>query len=115
MFFEKTKATTTIGFIRAHKHVISRVITFSLVAFGAFWLSWGEAGPFYFLLLFALFVMLIAGQLFWIRRVLDIGERFIPGKPRRAWSRLSRLLSTCSSLLTTSPFGTARAGAIRPI
>jgi uncharacterized protein len=30
-------------------------------------------------------VMLIASQLFWIRRVLDLGERFIPGKPRRAW------------------------------
>jgi len=29
--------------------------------------------------------MLFAGQLFWIPRVLDIGERFIPGKPRRAW------------------------------
>jgi len=42
-------------------------------------------GPFYFLLFFAIFVMLIASQLFWIRRVLDLGERFIPGKPRRAW------------------------------
>lgn len=29
--------------------------------------------------------MLIASHLFWIRRVLDLGERFIPGKPRRAW------------------------------
>jgi predicted MPP superfamily phosphohydrolase len=26
-----------------------------------------------------------ASQLFWIRRVVDLGERFIPGKPRRAW------------------------------
>ena len=42
-------------------------------------------GPFYFLLFFAILVMLIASQLFWIRRVLDLGERFIPGKPRRAW------------------------------
>src|SRR5712692_10841004 len=30
-------------------------------------------------------VMLIASQFFWIRRVLDLGERFIPGRPRRAW------------------------------
>jgi len=76
-----------ISFFRAHKPVISRVITFSLVAFGAFWLtpSWSEVGPFYFLLFFAIFVMLIASQLFWIRRVLDLGERFIPGKPQRAW------------------------------
>jgi uncharacterized protein len=76
-----------ISFFRVYKPVISRVITFSLVAFGSFWLapSWSEVGPFYFLLFFAIFVMLIASQLFWIRRVLDLGERFIPGKPRRAW------------------------------
>jgi len=74
---------TTISFLRAHK----RAITFSLVAFCALWLtpSWREVGPFYFLLFFAIFVMLIASQLFWIRRVLDLGERFIPGKPGRAW------------------------------
>jgi hypothetical protein len=73
-----------ITFLRAHKHVISRVmITFSLIAFGALWLSW--CGPFRCLLVYALLVMLFAAQLFWIRRVIDIGERFIPGKPRRAW------------------------------
>jgi uncharacterized protein len=32
-----------------------------------------------------IFVVLIASQIFWIRRTLDLGERFIPGKPRRAW------------------------------
>jgi hypothetical protein len=67
-----------IGLIRAHKHVISRVtITFSLIAFGALWLSW--CGPVRCLLVYALLVMLFAAQLFWNRRVLDIGERFIPG------------------------------------
>jgi len=34
---------------------------------------------------FLLFVLLIVSQLFWIRLVLDLGERFIPGKPRRIW------------------------------
>jgi len=29
--------------------------------------------------------MLIASQFFWIRRVVDVGERFLPGKSRRAW------------------------------
>jgi predicted MPP superfamily phosphohydrolase len=76
-----------ISFFRAHKPVISRVITFSLVAFGAFWLapSWSEVGPFGFLFFFALFVMLIVSQIFWVGCVVDLGERFIPGKPRRAW------------------------------
>ena len=72
-----------ITVLRAHK----RVITFSLVALCAFWLtpSWREVGPFLFLLLFAIVVMFAASQLFWIRCVLDLGQRFIPGKPRRAW------------------------------
>jgi predicted MPP superfamily phosphohydrolase len=35
--------------------------------------------------LFLLLSLFIASQLFWIRRVVDLGERFIPGKPRRAW------------------------------
>jgi predicted MPP superfamily phosphohydrolase len=39
----------------------------------------------YFLPYFIVFVTLIFSQLFWIGRVLDIGERFIPGKPRRIW------------------------------
>jgi hypothetical protein len=73
-------ATTMISFLRAHK----RVITFTLVALCAFWLtpSWSEAGPFYFVLAFVLFLMLIGGQLFWIGRIVGLGERFIPGKPR---------------------------------
>jgi uncharacterized protein len=73
-----------LSFFRAHKHV--SVITFSWVAFCGFRLipNWRE-GPFYFLFFSALFVTLIASQLFWIRRVLDLGERFIPGKPRRVW------------------------------
>jgi len=69
-----------ITFLRAHK----RVITLSLVALCAFWLSpsWSEAGPFDFLLFFAINVMLIASQLFWIRRVRELGERLIP---RKGW------------------------------
>jgi predicted MPP superfamily phosphohydrolase len=33
----------------------------------------------------ALLLIFIASQIFWIGRILDLGERFIPGKPRRAW------------------------------
>ncbi len=40
-------------------------------------------GDFFALIFFALLLILIASQLFWIARILDLGERFIPGKPRR--------------------------------
>jgi uncharacterized protein len=82
VFFKQPKmATTMLSIVRAHK----RGITFLLVAFCAFWLSRGELHHPYFLPHFAMFVTLIFSQLFWIRRVLDLGERFIPGKPRRIW------------------------------
>jgi len=34
---------------------------------------------------FALLLIFIASQFFWIGRILDLGERFIPGKPQRVW------------------------------
>src|SRR2546428_13308790 len=40
---------------------------------------------FFGLSLFALFLIFIASQIFWIGRILDLGVRLIPGKPRRAW------------------------------
>ena len=40
---------------------------------------------FFGLSLFALLLIFIASQIFWIGRILDLGERFIPGKPRRVW------------------------------
>ena len=64
-----------ISFFRAHK----RTITILLVVLCAFWLSPRFDSE--FLLFFGIFVLLIVSQLFWIRRALDLGERFIPGKP----------------------------------
>ena len=75
------KTATMITFLKSHK----RVITFSLVAMCALWLSRGIVHRSYFLPYFAVFVTLIFSQLFWIARILDIGERFIPGNPRRIW------------------------------
>jgi len=40
---------------------------------------------FFGLSLFALLLFFIASQLFWIGRTLDVAERLISGKPRRAW------------------------------
>ncbi|MGH7517019.1 MAG: metallophosphoesterase [Gemmatimonadales bacterium] len=72
-----------IGFLRAHKRVIVWLL---VLAYAAFLLIHpDEFGRINDLLFLALLVMLIASQIFWIRRILDLGERFIPGKPRRAW------------------------------
>jgi len=81
--FPGTKMARTISFLRAYK----RVIVFGLVfAYAAFLLihpdEFGRIVDQFFL---AILVMLIASQLFWIRRVLDLGERFLPGKPRRVF------------------------------
>src|SRR5713226_2429513 len=82
-YFSGTKMARIISFFRPY----TRVILFLLVfAYSVFLLIHpDEDGRFLDLFHFALLVMLIASQFFWIRRVLDLGERFIPGKPRRAW------------------------------
>src|SRR5438445_13150075 len=33
----------------------------------------------------ALLLIFIASQIFWIGRLVDVGERFIPRRPRRVW------------------------------
>ncbi len=79
--FPGTKLARMISFLQAYK----RVIVFGLVfAYSAFRVAHpDEDGRFGDLFFIAVFVMLIAGQLFWIRRAIDLGERFLPGKPRR--------------------------------
>ena len=76
-----------IRFFSAHKRV--SVIIFSWVALCAFVLipNWRE-GPFYFLFFSTLFVTLIASQLFWIPRVVGLGERFIHGRRWRVCVRV---------------------------
>jgi len=37
------------------------------------------------LILFALLLVFIASQIFWIGRILDLVEWFLPGEPRRVW------------------------------
>ncbi len=82
-YFSGTKMARMISFFRAYKRAI---VFLSIFAYSVFLLIHpDEFGRSIDLLLLALLVMLIAIQSFWIRRVLDLGERFIPGKPRRAW------------------------------
>ena len=82
-----------IPFFRAHR----RLITFLLVAFCAFRLtpSWSEVGLFGFLFFFALFVMLIVSQIFWVGRVVDLWGAIHPRKaaPRLAYGHCECCLS----------------------
>ena len=41
--------------------------------------------PRFDLILLALLLIFIASQIFWLGRLVDVGERFIPGRPRRVW------------------------------
>jgi len=78
-----TKVARTVSFLRAYKR---RIVCSLVFAYAAFLLMHpDEEGRAFDLIFFALLVMLIASQLFWIRRIVDVGERFLPGKPRRAW------------------------------
>ena len=77
-----TNMAKMINFYRAHKRAS---VFLSIFAFCAYPLI--DYGKFPAIrVVFRLFlVMLIASQFFWIRRSLDLWERFIPGKLRRAW------------------------------
>ena len=82
-----TKMARMISFLRAHKRL--NVIIFSWVVFCAFVLipNWRE-GPFYFLFFSVLFLTMIGSQVFWIPRVVGLGEQFIRGKSARTCLRI---------------------------
>jgi len=66
------------------------IILLLILALATFLIVYPDRGSPDFLVVFDLFVIallliFIASQFFWIGRILDLGERFIPGKPRRAW------------------------------
>ena len=76
-----------INFVRAHKRL--SVIIFLWVVFCGFVLIPNlREGPFYFLFFSALFVTMIASQVFWIPRVVGLAERFILGKAARVCLRI---------------------------
>jgi len=72
-----------VRFLRGYKRSIIWSVVFAWASFRV--VHPDEDGRFFDLLFIALVVMLVASQLFWLRHILDLGERFIPGKPRRAW------------------------------
>ncbi len=58
------------------------IILLLIIALAAVPIAYGD---YFDLITLALLLLFIASQVFWIGRILDLGERLIPGKPRRAW------------------------------
>ncbi len=73
------------SFLRAFRRLIAhwRALVLLLVLAPA--ASLVIQGDFFDQITFALLLIFIASQIFWIGGILDLGERFIPGKPRRGW------------------------------
>jgi len=66
----------------AHRGVIVLLLIFAFCVYPL--IDLGKFGPTR-VAFRVILVMFIASQFFWIRRALDLGERFIHGKPRRVW------------------------------
>jgi hypothetical protein len=85
VFFRKRRtATILISFFKAHKRLSIIFALWAVLCSLILLPNWRE-GPFYLLFFSSLFLMLVASQVFWVVRFVDLGERFLPGKPRRAW------------------------------
>jgi len=82
-YISGTKMERMLSFLRAYKRGIVSSLVFAYAAF--LLIHPDEEGRAFDLIFFALLVTLIASPLFWIRRIVDVGERFLPGKPGRAW------------------------------
>jgi len=76
-----------VSFVAVYQHVVVhwRVISLLMIlaCFAFLIVRFGEDIRFV-LIGFALLLIFIASQIFWIGRILDLVDRFIPGEPRRA-------------------------------
>jgi hypothetical protein len=73
---------SVVGFPAVYQRVVAhwRGITLLLIlALGTFLIAHAE-----FFLLFVIALPFTASQIFWIRRMIDLGERLLPGQPGRA-------------------------------
>ena len=78
------KMASIIRFLGTYRRVIVLLLIFAYCVF-LLLADPGEFGASLNLIFFAILLIFIASQFFWIGRILDLGERFIPGKPRRGW------------------------------
>jgi predicted MPP superfamily phosphohydrolase len=73
---------SVVGFPAVYQRVVAhwRAVTLlSILALGTFLIAHTE-----FFLLFVIALLFTASQIFWIRRIIDVGERLLPGQPGRA-------------------------------
>src|SRR5437667_12285478 len=81
--------TAKVGsFLRFLRRVVAHwraIVLLLILACVAFLVARSDEFVSFELIGFALLLIFIASQIFWIGRILDLGERFIPGKPRRLW------------------------------
>jgi uncharacterized protein len=83
LVFAGMKLARVVRFFGTYKR---RIVSSLILAYAALLLihpdEFGRANDLFF---FALWVTLIASQFFWIRRLVDVGERLLPGKTGRVW------------------------------
>jgi uncharacterized protein len=81
--------TARVGsFLRSLRRVVAHwraIVVLLILACVAFVVARSEEFGRFELMLLALLLIFIASQIFWIGRLIDVEERFIPGKPRRVW------------------------------
>ena len=87
-----SKIGGTGSFLLVYRRVVVHwraIILLLILALATFLIAYPDRGSPIFLVfdlfVIALLLIFIASQFFWIGRILDLAERFIPGKPRRAW------------------------------
>jgi Calcineurin-like phosphoesterase len=84
----------------AHWRAIVLLLILARVAFLV--AHFDEFVRFEFILL-ALLLIFIASQIFWIRRLIDVGERLIPGRLRRVWLMIVTMVVYLFVLLYSYP------------
>src|SRR6266849_5768099 len=81
--------TVRVGsFLQFLRRVVAHwraIVLLLILACVAFLVARSEEFGRFELMLLALLLIFIASQIFWIGRLIDVEERFIPGRPRRAW------------------------------
>jgi len=78
----------TFSFLPVCRRVVAHwraIVLLLILACVAFLVARSDEFGRFELILLALLLIFIASQIFWLGRLVDVGERFIPGRPRRVW------------------------------